>query len=489
MAAGLALPLDEVLVGQSSHDDRGLEPELDATALEQSRVPNRHRRHRVVIVGSGFGGLSCAKALSRSDVDITLISATPHHLFQPLLYQVATGILSPGDIAPPVREILRREGNVSVLLGTVTGLDLNARTVTSHVGRHARTTTYDSLVVAAGAQTDYGSQIGSVQHVQAMKSIDDALELRGRILGAFELAELASSPAEQERFLTFVIVGAGPTGVELAGQISELARLALRHNFRRIDPSRAKVVLLDAAPWPLPTSGPRLGGKAAAHLRKMGVRVQMAATVSEVGAEGVEVLRSDGSRHRIASSCVIWAAGVKASDLGGLLAAQSDAELDRHGRVKVGPDLLVPGRSNVFVVGDMMSTGRSDAVAQFAIQGGRHVGRLIRARVAGRAHDKPFRYFDKGNMAALSRTSAVAVVGPLRFSGRVAWLLWLGLHLYYLLGVRHRLTTLLHWAFSFVGRRRSERSTTLQQGLARQAGQIPASASALSPSDGATSVR
>jgi NADH dehydrogenase len=421
-------------------------------------------RKRVVVVGSGFGGLFTAKALKRADVDVTLVARTTHHLFQPLLYQVTTGILSEGEVAPATREVLRRQRNVTVLLGEVTGLDLEARTVTSELLDRETVLPYDVLVVAAGATQSYFGNDRFATHAPGMKSIDDALELRGRIFGAFELAELSDDLDEVDRLLTFVVVGAGPTGVEMAGQITELARRALPGDFRRIDPRTARVILLDAAPTVLPSFGERLAGKAMKQLHGINVEVQLGAKVVDMDRDGLVVEDPDGTRRRIESFCKIWAAGVAASPLGRQLAEQSGAGLDRAGRVEVLPDLTLPGRPEVFVLGDMMALDGLPGVAQVAIQGAKHAAKQIKGKPS-----KPFRYRDKGSMATVSRFHAVASIGRFRFAGFTAWLLWLAIHLVYLIGFKNRLTTLLHWAVSFVGRGRSERVATEQQVLARLA--------------------
>ncbi len=431
----------------------------------------------MVVIGSGFGGLFTTQALKRAEVDVTLIAKTTHHLFQPLLYQVATGILSEGEIAPATREILRRQRNSRVLLGEVTDIDLAAHTVTSTVLDQTSITAYDSLVVAAGAGQSYFGNDHFARFAPGMKSIDDALELRGRIFGSFEMAELVEDEEQRTRLMTFVVVGAGPTGVEMAGQIAELSHRTLRHEFRRIDPRQARVILLDAAPSVLGSFGDRLGAKAVARLGEIGVQVQLGAKVVGVDGTGIEVEDAQG-RRRIESVCKVWAAGVSASPLGALLAEQSGAGLDRAGRIEVLPDLTLPGHPEVFVVGDMIALDGLPGVAQVAIQGGRHVARQIKARLAGKSPEprlagmpdgQPFKYHDKGSMATISRFSAVASIGRFRLSGFTAWLMWLAVHLVYIIGFKHRLTTLLHWAVSFVGRGRSERTVTEQQIFARQA--------------------
>jgi len=431
--------------------------------------PGHDGRHRVVVIGSGFGGLFATTALKRRrDLTVTVIAATSHHLFQPLLYQVATGILSEGEIAPSTREILARQRNATVLLGTVTHLDLEAREVTSEVLGRTTVTSYDSLVVAAGSGQSYFGHDEFAEHAPGMKSIDDALELRGRIFGAFEIAELSTNRAEIERYLTFVVVGAGPTGVEMAGQISELSRRTLRHDFRTIDPSDARVILVDAVDTVLPTFGERLGDIARRRLEAMGVEVRLGAMVVDVDATGL-VVEEGGVRHRIEAMTKVWAAGVQASGLGGLIADQSGADTDRAGRVTVGTDLTVPGHPEVFVVGDMIGGAGLPGVAQVAIQGGRYAAATITRRLDGAPPQGPFRYRDKGSMATIARFSAVTSIGPLRFGGFAAWLLWLGVHIAYLVGFKHRVTTLLHWAITFLGRGRAERTITEQQIFARRA--------------------
>jgi len=429
----------------------------------------------VVVIGSGFGGLFGTKALKRADVDITLVAKTTHHLFQPLLYQVATGILSEGEIAPATREVLRRQKNATTILGEVTDIDLEARTVTSqNLGRRL-VTPYDTLVVAAGAGQSYFGNDHFARHAPGMKDIDDALELRGLILGCFEQAELAALRGDKQqvaRLLCFVVVGAGPTGVEMAGQIAELSNRTLRADFRAIDPTQAKVVLVDAAPQVLPSFGDRLGDIALKRLEEMGVEVQLGGKVVDVDATGIEIQDlgdSTGYVRRIESICKVWAAGVQASPLGKTLAEQSGTELDRAGRIKVLPNLTLPGHPEVFVVGDMISLDNLPGVAQVAIQGARFAAKQIRHRLAGTPEDEAFSYFDKGSMATISRFSAVASVGRLRFGGFIAWLLWLGVHLVYIIGFKSRVTTLLHWAVSFLGRGRSERTITEQQVFARRA--------------------
>ena len=435
------------------------------------------KRHHVVIIGSGFGGIFAARKLRKSDVDITLIARTSHHLFQPLLYQVATGILSEGEIAPSSREILNVQDNTTVLLGDVTDIDITARTVTSKTLTRETVTTYDSLIVAAGAGQSYFGNDHFAEYAPGMKTIDDALELRGRILICFELAEVAAEAAgdvedvmalpDVQRLLTFVVVGAGPTGVEMAGQIAELARRTLRKDFRRIDPTRARIILVDGADQVLPPFGPELGAKAQARLERMGVEVRLGLMVTDVHRTGLVVKDKQGNVEEINAVAKVWAAGVAASPLGAMLAQQCGATVDRAGRIGVNADLTLPGHPEVFVVGDMIALDNLPGVAQVAIQGARFAGATIDARLAGDAPPERFVYKDKGSMATISRFSAVASIGKLKFSGFIAWLLWLVIHLLYIVGFKHKVTTLLHWAVSFLGRTRSERTFTEQQTYGR----------------------
>ena len=426
-------------------------------------------KHKVVIIGSGFGGLNAAKKLKRADVDIKLIAKTTHHLFQPLLYQVATGIISEGEIAPPTRVVLRDQRNCQVLLGEVTNIDLKNQTVDSILLGHTYRTPYDTLIVAAGAGQSYFGNDHFAEFAPGMKSIDDALELRGRILGAFEQAERSSDPVRREKLLTFVVVGAGPTGVEMAGQIAELADHTLKDTFRHIDSTKARVILLDAAPAVLPPMGEKLGQKAAARLEKLGVEIQLGAMVTDVDRNGITVKRSDGSTDRIECATKVWSAGVSASPLGKQIADQSGAEIDRAGRVKVLPDLTVPGYPNVFVIGDMALVDDVPGMAQGAIQGAYYAAKLIKAELKGAdpAAREPFEYFDKGSMATVSRYSAVAKIGKLEFGGFIAWLAWLFLHLIYLVGFKARLTTALSWIGTFIGSHRGQLTITEQQAYAR----------------------
>jgi NADH dehydrogenase len=436
----------------------------------QAKTQEPGGRHRVVIIGSGFGGLFGAKALKHSDVDVTMVAKTTHHLFQPLLYQVATGILSEGEIAPPTREVLARQKNARVLLGEVTGIDLASQTVTSHVLGREAVTPYDSLIVAAGSSQSYFGNDQFADYAPGMKSIDDALELRGRIFGAFELAELGAMRGEDvDHLLTFVVVGAGPTGVEMAGQIAELSRRTLSRDFRAINSRNARVVLVDAAGQVLPPFGAKLGTKTKRALEKLGIEVLLGAMVTNVDERGLEVQYKDGRLERIESVTKIWAAGVQASSLTKTLAEQTGAPLDRAGRIGVNSDLTLPGHPEVFVVGDMIDLDHLPGVAQVAIQGAKYSAEAIDRRLAGKAPQKPFKYFDKGSMATISRFRAVAMIGNLRLTGFIAWLMWLVVHLFYVTGFKNRVSAVLHWAISFVGRGRSERTATEQQIFGRLA--------------------
>jgi NADH dehydrogenase len=429
--------------------------------------PQDGGRHRVVIIGSGFGGLFGAKAFQRADVDVTLISRTTHHLFQPLLYQLATGILSEGEIAPSTREILKRQKNVRVTIGDVTEVDLGARTVTSQVLETTTVTPYDSLIVAAGAQTSYFGHDDWAESAPGLKSVDDALEVRSRIFGAFEMAEIEPDPEARAQWLTFVVVGAGPTGVELAGQIAEAARHTLRDNFRSIDPAEARILLLDAADAVLGTFGDRLSGKATKTLRELGIEVELGAKVTGVDFTGVDLLGADGSPRRIGARTTIWAAGVRAADIGRQLADQVGLQVDRAGRLPVQDDLTLPGHPEVFAVGDMVTLKGYPGVSQFAMQGARHAAKTITARLAGKPVPGEFRYRDKGSMATVSRFNAVASIGNRQFAGFIAWLLWLGVHLVYLIGFKNRVSTLVNWAVTFIGNSRSERVVSHQQSVGR----------------------
>jgi NADH dehydrogenase len=425
--------------------------------------------HRVAIVGGGFGGLFAARALAHEGVDVTLIDRTNHHLFQPLLYQVATGILSEGSVAPPLRDVLRRQRNAEVVLGEVVGVDLDTHKLTTETLGRRSELPYDSLIVAAGAAQSYFGHPEFAEEAPGMKTIDHALELRGRIFGALELAEQEDDPETQARLMTFVVVGAGPTGIELAGQLAELSRHSLRGNFRRIDPAAARVILLDEAPTILSAFPASLRRRAGDDLRRMGVEIHTAARVTGVDADGIETDSSDPYLRRIEAATKIWAAGVEASPLGRLLAEPAGVEVDRAGRVEVEPDLTLPGHPEVFVVGDLMSLDGVPGVAQAAIQSGRHAAHTIVRRLAGDTSARAFVYRDRGTLATISRFRAVGSIGRIRLSGIPAWLLWLTVHLLWLTGFKNRVLVLAHWTIAFLGRGRAERAITEQQVFGRSA--------------------
>ncbi len=430
------------------------------------------QRHRVLVVGSGFGALFATKALDAPEVAVTMVARTTHHLFQPLLYQVATGILSEGVIAPATRDVLASQTNSRVLLGEVNAIDLEARTVTaSSVGRKS-VFEYDSLIVAAGANQSWFGNDSFAEFAPGMKTIDDALELRGRIYGAFEMAELAAAAGEHERLprlLTFVVVGAGPTGVEMAGQLVEMSRRTLAKEFRHINSSDARVVLLDAADAVLGSFGEDLSERTRRELEKMGIEVRLGAMVVDVDADGLVVRGRDGQEERIEAATKVWAAGVQANPLTRTLSEQTGAPLDRAGRIRPNPDMTLPGHPEVFVVGDMVGMADLPGVAQGAIQTGRHAADQILRRLRGKETGQAFTYHDKGSMATISRFRAVMKRGRIELTGVPAWVAWLAVHLFYIIGFKTQVTTLMHWAVSFVGPHRSERTVTEQQVLARLA--------------------
>ena len=417
------------------------------------------KQHHVVVIGCGFGGLFAVKALRRKDVAVSVIDRTNHHLFQPLLYQVATGILSEGQIAPPIRDVLRRHRDLRVVLADVRTIDAEARQIVADEFGRTLTIGYDSLIVAGGSTTSYFGHDEFRSSAPGMKSLDDALALRGRIFGAFELAEAESDADARRSLTTFVVVGGGPTGVEMAGQLKELSRRALRRNYRRVDPTSTRVVLVEGGEHLVPSMGARLSRLTERDLGRMGVEVRLGTTVSGVDSGGVDVSTSDGETERIASSTVVWAAGTRASTLGGVVADATGAELDRAGRVKVEPDCSVPGRPEMFVVGDLMALHDLPGVAEVAMQSGAHAAHTIVRRLGGK-EARPFRYHDLGTLAVISRFRAVAEVGPIRVGGLLGWLLWLVVHITFLTGFKNRFGALARWAVSFVGRGRYERALT-----------------------------
>jgi NADH:ubiquinone reductase (H+-translocating) len=413
-------------------------------------------RHRVVVVGGGFGGLFATRALGWSPVDVTLIDRQPHHLFQPMLYQLATGIVSEGEIAPSLRHILRFQGNAAVMLAEVTSFDLQARVVRAQGPDGAPLEVpYDSLIVAAGAGLSYFGHDELATHAPGMKTLADALRLRGQLLQALEMAELSQDPKQQAGWLTVAIVGAGPTGVEIAGQIRELAQRALGTSFRRIDPTKVRVLLLDAGREPLSHFGDRLAEIATRELTALGVELRMGVRVTSVDDESVTV-QSPAGTERIDARTVIWAAGVQASPLAGMLATAAGTSVDRAGRIEVKPDCTVPHYPDVFAIGDMASLDHLPGVAEVAMQQGLHAARAIRRFVAGKHGTPAFKYRDLGSMATIGRFSAIVSVKGLRLSGLVGWLTWLVVHITFLTGFANRFSAMLHWARSFFGRSRGQ---------------------------------
>jgi NADH dehydrogenase len=432
------------------------------------------RRHRVVVVGGGFGGLFATRALGWSPVDVTLIDRQPHHLFQPLLYQVATGILSEGEIAPSLRHVLRFQRNAAVVLAEVTGFDLQARVVQAQRPDGAPISVpYDSLIVAAGAGLSYFGHDELATHAPGMKTLADALRLRGKLLQALEMAELTEDPKQREGWLTVAIVGAGPTGVEIAGQIRELAQRALGTSFRRIDPGKVRVLLLDAGHEPLSHFGDRLSEIASRELATLGVELRMGVRVTSVDEEAV-VVQSHTGTERIDARTVIWAAGVQASPLAGMLAAASGATRDRAGRIEVNPDCTVPHYPDVFAIGDMASLDGLPGVAEVAMQQGLHAARAIRRFVAGKRGTPPFKYRDLGSMATVGRFSAIVSLKGLRLSGVVGWLAWLVVHITFLTGFANRFSAMWHWTRSFIGRSRSQLAYSARFKRAHAAGETGA---------------
>jgi NADH dehydrogenase len=424
--------------------------------------------HRVVVVGGGFGGLFAARTLKRAPVEVTLIDRVNHHLFQPLLYQVATGVLSEGEVAPAIRSVLRRQRNLEVELAEVQGFDLDRRTLTAmRPDGIDLQIPYDSLIVAAGAGQSYFGHDEFSRWAPGMKTINDALELRGRILGAFELAELEQDPEKRRAWLTFVVVGGGPTGVEIAGQIAELSRRVLGGDFRKIDSRNARVLLFDGGKEVLAGFGDRLSGKAADGLEHLGVEIHTSSIVTDVDRTGVMVKSGDDER-RIPAHTKVWAAGVQASPLAQMLAEASGAECDRAGRIGVQPDCTLPGHPEVFAIGDMVALDELPGVAEVAMQQGIHASSTIKRRLAQR-DTRPFHYRDLGSMATISRFRAVVSFKGIRLSGFLGWLVWLFVHIAFLTGFKNRFATVLHWAVTFIGNSRPQRTITMQQIIARTA--------------------
>ncbi len=440
---------------------RDLQSLPQAASSSRSSSPStsiRDSMPRVVIVGAGFGGLAATTALRKAAVQITVIDRRNYHLFQPLLYQVATAALSPADIAQPIRAILRHQRNASVILGRVTGIDTGAREVliVGHDPGSERRVAYDQLIIATGARHAYFGHDEWEEIAPGLKKIEDATDIRRRLLLAFERAEAARDPDERAALLTFVVVGGGPTGVELAGAIAELARMALAADFRHIDPRQTRVILVEAGPRLLPAFPERLSAVARRSLERLGVEVRLGQALTACDAEGAML-----GDERIAARTILWAAGVAASPAAGWL----DAEKDRAGRVKVKPDLTLPGHPEIFVIGDTALATDAEGkplpgIAPAAKQAGQYVARVIRARIAGRAAPPPFHYRHLGNLATIGRKAAVADFGWLRLSGRLAWLLWGAVHIFFLIGFRNRLAVLLDWLWSYLTFQRGARLIT-----------------------------
>jgi NADH dehydrogenase len=425
--------------------------------------PDRH----VVVIGGGFGGLEAVKVLARSGADVTLVDRNNYHLFQPLSYQVATGALAPGEIAIPLRHVFRRRKRVRVLLGEVSRLDLAHRqiVVEDPAGGTDLVIGYDQLIVAAGSDYSYFGNEQWRAVALEVKSLDSALEVRGRILHAFEEAEL--KPAEQDSWMTFLIVGGGPTGVEMAGQIAELARDTLPGEYRSIDTRRGRVLLVEMGDKVLSAFPDPLPARAARSLEQLGVTLVLGHQVVDITASSVTTQDRQGARNVIPTRTVVWAAGVTASPLARALADASGASVDRDGRLTVEPDLSLRGHSEVLAVGDMVSVREpsGDAktfpgLAPVAMQQGRYAGGVIAARLTGRAAPPPFRYRDKGMLATIGRDRAVGEVWKLRFSGVIAWVAWLLVHIYYLIGFQNRLVVMIRWAYSYATRGRGSRLIT-----------------------------
>jgi NADH dehydrogenase len=415
-----------------------------------------------VIVGGGFAGLFAARALSRAPVQVTLLDRVEHHLFQPLLYQCATGILSEGKIAMPLRQLLRKHDNVEFVIAEATGINAARRRVQARLPLGETIELgYDYLILAAGVRQSYFGHDEYATFAPGMKSIEDAMKIRRRVFGAFELAESADDPEERARWLTFALVGAGPTGVELAGQIREVATKTLRREYRRIKPEDARVLLFDGGSAPLATFGPKLSAMAAKQLGKLGVELHMGSLVTHVDADGLRAKDHDGKETRYPAGNILWTAGVAAPPLATAVAKATGAEQDRAGRLVCGPDLSLPGHPGILVAGDMMSLDKLPGVAEVAMQTGLYAGRRISREAVGQAYDKPFKYHDLGSAAYISRGRAVVSVSKMHFGGFPGWVVWLFIHIGFLTGFRNRAGALIGWWYAFTRDLRRERSYTI----------------------------
>ena len=417
---------------------------------------------QVVIVGGGFAGLFAVRALRRAPVQVTLIDRAEHHLFQPLLYQCATGILSEGKIASPLRDLLKKIGNAEFVLAEVTGLDAAERKVIARrpLGEDLEFG-YDYLILAAGVRQSYFGHDEYAMFAPGMKTIEDAMRIRRRVYGAFELAESATDPAERKRWLTFALVGAGPTGVELAGQIREVATKTLRSEYRHIDPEEARVLLFDGGSAPLGMFGPKLSALAARDLGKLGVELHMGSIVTQADLQGLQVKDHEGNITRHEVGTILWTAGVEAPPLAQIVAKATGAEQDRAGRLLCGKDLSLPSHPDILVTGDLMCLDKLPGVAEVAMQSGLYAGRKITQLAQGHAYDKPFRYHDLGSAAYISRGRAVISAGKLHFGGFLGWLAWLFIHIGFLTGYRNRVGAVLGWWFAFTRDVRRERTFTV----------------------------
>jgi NADH dehydrogenase len=419
------------------------------------------QRHRVLILGGGFAGLNAAQKLKHAPVEVTLIDRRNFHLFQPLLYQVATGSLSPGEICAPLRGVLSRQKNTQVLLGEAADIDPDAKRVTL---RDGACFDYDSLIVATGSKTSYYGKDEWRPSAPSLKTIEEATAIRHKILYAFEWAERAATEEEAREWLTFVIVGAGATGLELAGALAEIANETLKNDFRRINPKEARIILMEGGDRVLAAYPPDLSGKAEMLVRRLGVEVMKSVMATAVDSNGVTYKRGDAT-EKLAAKTVLWAGGVVATTFGNRLAERTKVETDRCGRIKVRPDLTIPNYPDIFVLGDLAAAQGKDGkplpgVAQVAIQGGTYASQTIRARLNGKTEVPPFRYLDKGDMAVIGRAAAVANIFGLHVWGLPAWLIWLFIHLLYIVEFQNRVLVFIQWGFEYLTFSRGARLIT-----------------------------